>query len=95
MNIQSLLNEGGATMLLVTPTMLKEFALTIIAESSVTKEEPKYTPTEFAQRNGVDKSTLHRWRKAGILKPYYVGSKLYYRDSDLVQGNNTYIKKGD
>lgn len=88
MNIQSLLEEGGATMLLVTPTMLKEFALTILTEASTVKEEPKYTPTEFAKRKGVDKSTLHRWRKAGLLRPYYVGTKLYYRDSDLVEGNN-------
>ena len=86
MSINQLISGENTTMLLVTPTMLKEFALTVIAEANKATEEPKYTPTEFAKRKGVDKSTLYRWRKAGILKPYMVGTKIYYRDSDLLEG---------
>ena len=66
---------------------LKEFAISIIEEYIKRAEEPKYTPTEFAKRKGVNKSTLHRWRKAGLLKPYYVGGTVFYRDSDLLEGN--------
>jgi hypothetical protein len=89
MSIQELIQNGeGGTMIIATPVMLKEFAMTILSEASTVMEEPRYTPTEFAKRKGVDKSTLHRWRKAGLLKPYYVGTKLFYRDSDLVEGNN-------
>lgn len=86
MSINQLIEGENTTMLLVTPTMLKEFALSVVAEATKAVEEPKYTPSEFAKRKGVDKSTLYRWRKAGILKPYYVGTKIYYRDSDLLEG---------
>ena len=81
------MNEGSATMLLVTPVMLKEFALSVVDEVNRVSEEPKYTPAEFAKRKGVDKSTIYRWRKAGLLKPYYVGGSIFYRDSDLMEGN--------
>ena len=74
-------------MLLVTPLQLKEFALDVVDEVSKVTEEPKYTPAEFAKRKGVNKSTLYRWRKAKLLKPYYVGGSIFYRDSDLKEGN--------
>lgn len=88
MNIRDLINKGeSTTLLLVTPEMLSEFARDVITEYKATiEEEPKFTPAEFAKRNGVNKSTLCRWRKMGILKPYMVGTKIYYRDSDLNEG---------
>lgn len=87
MSINEMLQEGSATMLVVTPAQLKEFAISVVDEFGKVTEEPKYTPTEFARRKGVNKSTLHRWRKAGLLKPYYVGGTVFYRDSDLREGN--------
>lgn len=87
MSIKQLISEGGEnTLLMVTPTMLQEFARSVVDEFGKSTEETKYTPSEFAKRKGVAKSTLHRWRKAGLLKPYMVGNKVYYRDSDLVEG---------
>ncbi len=71
---------------MVTPTMLQEFAATLIAEASEklqAKEERTYTPAEFAARHRVDKSTLWRWNQEGLLKKTIIGGKVFYRDSDL------------
>ena len=84
MNIKNLLEEGSATMLVVTPTALREFAVSVVEEMSRVQEEPKFTAAEFAKRHKVDKSTIYRWCKAGILRPLVIGGKKYYRDSDFV-----------
>ena len=72
-------------MLVVTPMDLREFAVSVVEEMGRVQEEQKYTATEFAARHGVNKSTLYRWCKAGILRPLVIGGKKYYRDSDLVE----------
>ena len=75
-------------MLLVTPIDLKEFAVAVIEEfkAQIPQDEKLYTPTEFAARHGVRKETLWRWCKAGILKKTVVGGKVYYKDSNLMEG---------
>lgn len=85
MNIRNIMEQGSATMLVVSPMELREFAISVVEEMSRVQEEPKFTAAEFAQRHKVDKSTIYRWRKAGILKPLVIGGKRYYRDSDLSQ----------
>ena len=77
-------------MLIVSPADLKEFALAIVEEVKNTSmmDEHLYSPKEFAERHGVDVSTLWRWRKTGILKPTKVGGKLWYKDSDLIRGGD-------
>lgn len=72
-------------MLVVTPMELREFAVSVVEEMGRVQEEAKYTATEFAARHSVNKSTLYRWRKAGILKALVIGGKTYYRDSDLAK----------
>lgn len=88
MAIQELLQNGnGNTLLMVTPAMLQEFAATLIQEASAklqTKEEPTYTPAEFAARHRVDKSTLWRWCRDGLLRKTVIGGKIFYKDSDLI-----------
>lgn len=88
--IAEMLKSGAEnTILMVTPQMMKEFALSVadeVSKRNANTEEPIYTPAEFAARKRVNKSTLFRWRKAGLLKPHMVGNKLYYRDCDLVEG---------
>lgn len=85
MNIKNLLEEGSATMLVVSPMELREFAISVVEEMSRAQEEPKFTAAEFARRHNVDKSTIYRWCKAGILRPLVIGAKKYYRDSDFVE----------
>lgn len=87
MEIQELISSGnGNTILMLTPAMLQEFAATLISEASkrLKKEEERtYTPAEFAERHRVDKSTLWRWNRDGLLKKTIIGGKVFYRDSDL------------
>lgn len=75
------------TLLVVSPADLKEFALTIMEEVKNTPmmDEHLYSPKEFAEKHGVDVSTLWRWRKMGILRATKVGGKLWYKDSDLTR----------
>ena len=75
----------GQTMIVVSPTDLKEFALCIADEVMKAKVEDNrlYTATEFARLHGVDVSTLWRWRKAGILKATKIGGNLFYKERDL------------
>lgn len=87
MAIKELLNsENGNTLLMVTPSMLNDFAATLIREAleKLQKEEERtYTPKEFSELLGVDKSTLWRWNQEGLLKKTIIGGKVYYKCSDL------------
>lgn len=87
MAIRELITSGNSnTLLMLTPAMLQEFAATLIQEASAKlqkQEEPTYTPAEFAARHRVDKSTLWRWNRDGLLKKTVIGGKIFYRDSDL------------
>ena len=89
MAIQELITSGSSnTILMLTPAMLQEFAATLISEASerLRKEEERtYTPAEFAERHRVDKSTLWRWNRDGLLKRTIIGGKVFYRDSDLTK----------
>jgi hypothetical protein len=87
MAIQDLITSGNSnTILMLTPAMLQEFAQALISEAAtklVSKEEPTYTPAQFAERWQVDKSTLWRWVKEGKLTKTVIGGKVFYKDSDL------------
>lgn len=90
-NVQRMIENGDASTLIVaTPLMLEEFALSVIRkvkeESAADHEEPRYTPAEFAKLKGVHKTTLIRWCKAGILRPTRVGGRVFYKESDLLEG---------
>ncbi len=41
------------------------------------------TPTEFADKNKVSKTTIWRWVKSGVLRQTIIGNKVYYRQCDL------------
>ena len=84
--MKEMISNGGCTLLVVTKEMLDEFARNIISEALAKarpKEEPVYSPKEFAARHKVDVSTLWRWVQNGTLKKTMVGRKVYYKDSDL------------
>jgi hypothetical protein len=86
--IEELLRMSPGMQLVVTAADLKEFALSVASEvinagNGRREEEPHYSPREFAERHNVDKSTLWRWCKAGILTKRKEGGKVYYRESDL------------
>jgi len=58
---------------------LKEFAVLFKA----TPQEEYLTREETATLLKVDLSTLWYWKKKGILMPYGVSSKVYYKRSDI------------
>ena len=89
MNLKELIEINHNIQIVVSLADLKKFALSLMSETQYTdvqQSEPMYTPAEFAKRHKVDRSTLWRWCKAGILKPIHIGGKTYYKDSDLQLG---------
>ena len=74
--------------LVITAANLKEFALSVANEVKSAginnkEDDTLYSPDEFARKHHVSKSTLWRWRQAGILTQTKVGGKVYYRESNL------------
>ena len=55
------------------------------------KEPTTYlTRAEVCEMLDIDLSTLHRWRKDGVLRAYGVGNRVYFKRSeinDLIEGN--------
>jgi hypothetical protein len=41
------------------------------------------TRKEVAQMFKIDLSSVHNWSKKGILKPYQIGSRVYYKLSEI------------
>ena len=95
MTIKEIIESGGNVQVVVNATDLKEFALDLISEAKLHNarqpEEKAYTPTEFAQKHNVDKSTLWRWCKAGILTPTRVGGKVFYYEKNLMKGGRANV----
>lgn len=95
MNIQEILKESERTNITisVTPSDLKEFAITIIEE--FVKHEKNYNSPEdkgpiFMNTDDVcgllkiTKATLCRWKKSGYLVPHSsIGKKNMYLKSDV------------
>jgi len=84
------IQEEKKVFIVVTAGDLREFAQQIANEmresqprAEVPQEEPLYTPDDFAHLMGVNKSTLWRWRKAGLLKEIRMGGRIFYQKSDL------------
>lgn len=93
MNIREILSSGTTTLLVVSPTDLKEFALSLISEREEEKKsninipahETYLTQDEVSAKLQVDKSTLWRWDKSGYLTKVRVGGKVRYRLSDVTK----------
>ena len=86
--IEDLLSMSPSMQLVITAADLKEFALSVANEvmsAGINNKEDDtlYSPDEFAAKHHVNKSTLWRWCKAGILTKTIVGGKVYYRESNL------------
>ena len=58
-----------------------------ISALKVQIEKPKtdeyLTRQEVADKLKCDLSTVHNWSKAGILKPYGIGNRVYFKTSDI------------
>lgn len=88
MRIETLLESGANVAITVTPTDLKEFALSLINEAinigSKQKTPESYlTQKEAAEKLNVSENTLWRWKKTKYLVPSKVRNSVYYKLSDI------------
>lgn len=88
MNIETLLKSGANVSITVTPTDLKEFALSLIQEAAKIGSEQKnperyLTQKEAAEKLNVSENTLWRWKRSKYLTPVKIGNSVYYRLSDI------------
>lgn len=58
-------------------------------EQKTKDEKDFYTRDETAEYLNVSYSTLHNWKKKGILTPFKMGAKVYYSKSDVSARLNT------
>lgn len=88
MNISDLIKTGANVQLVINALDLKEAFLQWTEEkrqpAPEVKPEKYLTAQETADKLGVDISTLWRWDKSGYLKKIKVGSKIRYRESDVL-----------
>lgn len=52
-------------------------------ETGLFLEKPILTKKETAKLLNVDLSTLWNWQQKGILKPFGIGGRVYYKFSDI------------
>lgn len=86
MKISKLIELNQNVQLVVSALDLKELFIEIANTMGNKKEheEEKYlTVAETAELLHIDTSTLWRWRKSGYLVPVKLGSKPFYRISDI------------
>lgn len=56
-------------------------------QKSQTESQPDklMTRKEVARFFGVSLVTVHNWNKSGILKPYRIGNKIRYKESEILK----------
>ena len=82
MIIESLLESGANVLITITPTDLKEFAVSLINEainigSKQKMPESYLTQKEVAEKLNVSENTLWRWKKIKYLVRYFLLKKLF------------------
>lgn len=81
--------EGGNTLLLVSASDLKDFALYLLEytrkQVADNETEKLLSREEVCDQLAVTKPTLWRWAKRGYLVPVKVGNRPLYRQSDILK----------
>lgn len=75
----------------ITPEQLKENIVNAVKDQldSLKKDFQPKNPEEFLTREEVAKllkvniSTIGNWKKAGVLKPHFLGSRVYFKRSEI------------
>lgn len=78
------------TLLVISAADLKEFALELMDEctnssKSGNRSDKYLTIAETVEKYGISKPTLWRWSKNGYLPKVKLGSKCFYRESDITK----------
>jgi hypothetical protein len=66
-------------------TQIQELVNTTTAPKTPTGEKELLTRKETADFFKVSLVSIHAWMKDGIIKPYKVGNKTYFKKSELMQ----------
>lgn len=84
------LHEGVESVLMITTSQLKEAVEYIMGEQRKYEERENLADKQilrpagyWAERLGVDRSTLWRWEKQGRIKATRLGCKVFYKQSDF------------
>lgn len=68
-----------------------EIARNVLTEYGVSLNEGRDRNDElrpiayWLDKLGVDRSTLWRWEKMGVVRPYRIGKRIFYRESDFLE----------
>lgn len=73
----NLINEG-------IKTQLQQFAIELKTAPAGTENKPHLTRKETAQYFAVSLNCINDWSKKGILRPFKVGQRTYFKRSDLL-----------
>jgi uncharacterized protein (DUF885 family) len=58
--------------------------LAYIKMNITSKDPDEYlTRKEMAEKFKVDISTIHNWVRRGLLKPHYIGDRVYFKLSEI------------
>ena len=102
--------QSGVTYFTLTKEQLydyaKEVAKNVLSEFGVNFDEDKakFTPDRtkelrplsyWLKKLNVNRSTVWRWQKQGLLTPRYVGKKLFFRQLDFDELFERQKKKGN
>lgn len=91
---EELLTTGGSAgvMVVVTTEQLREFAAALIAEHERANPRPSDDDGDHLidrksvmARLAIGETTLWRWQQSGYLRPVHVGTKVYFRASDVTR----------
>lgn len=71
--------------------LIEELKVSLIPElkDQLSKEFQPKEPTEYLTRQevcdllSIDMSTLHRWRKDGVLIAYGLGNRIYFKRNEI------------
>jgi predicted transcriptional regulator len=60
------------------------------------KEDEILTRQDLADMLKVDLSTIHNWVKKGLIIPYYIGNRVFFKKNEIFESNiskaQTYLK---
>lgn len=96
MEIKNFLDSGQNVLMVVSSLDLQEYSLHLIEktremlETTQNNSEKYLTASEAAAALKCDRTTLWRWEKSQYLVPVKIGSRLFYRRSDIdnLKGGN-------
>ncbi len=71
---------------------VKSSLLAELEKRQSAKQSTYLSAQDICEKFAISKPTVHSWRARGILKPYKLGSRIYYRLEDIEKAMITEIE---